>query len=107
MGRRLSGYNGTTYSWGTSTGQKCSSPHGNIMPDSFADTGAAPAQPGNYLSAAYTGNYLNWYFGTSPTSWGAGARRKPGTLERIEIARTAAKQLVDSLINVRMDLRRR
>jgi type IV pilus assembly protein PilY1 len=98
-------YNGTTYSWGTSgTSPRCFVPTRTYNARLAADTGTAPAQPGSYLDATYTGNYLNWYFGTSPTTWGSGARRKPGTLQRIEIARTAAKQLVDSLINMRMGL---
>src|SRR5712691_2829926 len=97
-------YNGSIFSWGTSTGQKCFIPTRTYNARLVADLGVSPAQPGSYLDATYTGNYLNWYFGSSPTKWGIGARRKPGTLQRIEIARTAAKQLVDSLINVRIGL---
>jgi type IV pilus assembly protein PilY1 len=98
-------YNGTAYNWGTSgTSPKCFVPTRTYNARLVADSGVSPFEPGIYLDATYTGNYLNWYFGSTPTNWGAGARRKPGTSQRIEIARTAAKQLVDSLINVRMGL---
>jgi hypothetical protein len=55
-------------------------------------------------SAQYTGNYLNWYFGSSPTGWGTDARNKPGTQRRIDIAQGAASTLVSTLNNVRVGL---
>jgi type IV pilus assembly protein PilY1 len=98
----------TTYSWGTGTGSGTRGPKRCFRRDQeydarlYADSGSTPAQPGNYLDAVYTGNYLNWYFGVSP--WTNGARLKPGVERRMTIAQTAAKQLVDSLSNMRMGL---
>lgn len=67
------------------------------------------SRPGTYLPAVYTGNYLNWYFGqasayTSAANFGASASRKAGTTTRLEIAKTTAKTVVDSLSNVRVGL---
>lgn len=63
--------------------------------------------------AQYSGNYLNWYFGsgndgsgyldTTP-NWGDGAVRKPGTSSRMEIAKTAATALVGSLDSANVGL---
>lgn len=64
--------------------------------------GSGCREPGNYLAAVYTGNYLNWYFGTGTLSgW---TDRRPGTQTRMEIAKSAAKQVVDSLDRVRVGL---
>jgi type IV pilus assembly protein PilY1 len=60
--------------------------------------------PSSYLPAQYTGNYLNWYFGSAPINWGTAARRKPGTAPRLDIAKDAAKTLVASLSAVRVGL---
>jgi type IV pilus assembly protein PilY1 len=95
--------NGSTLSWGTSGTSRCFVPTRTYNARLYGDVGS-PAQPVSYLDAAYTGHYLNWYFGSAPTNWGLAAQRKPGTLQRIEIARTAGKQLVEAVSNVRMGL---
>jgi type IV pilus assembly protein PilY1 len=86
---------GTDYVLGTGSGERC-----------FVSTTNYLAQLNNdgsfgYLPSQYTGNYLNWYFSstTDPTGctndWTSG--RKPCTQSRIMIARTAGKNLVDSM----------
>lgn len=53
------------------------------------------ADGANYLSADYTGHYLNWYFGSSPsTGWDD---RKPGTETRLEVAKKGAKAALDTI----------
>lgn len=91
--------NTTNFDWGTSSGRRCFDPalRYNARLNADASCGSGCVGPGNYLDAVYTGDYLNWYFGSAPTSWGAGASRKPGTRSRMEIARTASKQVLDSL----------
>lgn len=62
----------------------------------------------NYLSSEYSGNYLNWYFTNSgnngPANFGAWSRKRPGTYTRMEIAQTAASDLMDNLKNIRVGL---
>jgi type IV pilus assembly protein PilY1 len=88
------------YTFGTGIGQRCFDPA--LRYNAKLETNAL-------VDAVYTGHYLNWYFGNSPTyttaaTFGSGAKRKPGTQSRLEIAKTAAKNLVDSLGNVRLGL---
>lgn len=114
---------GSFYTYGTAAGQKCFDPslrynarlHANNSSTSTSTTtcgsGNTPCYyPGGTLTdSIYTGNYLNWYLG-SPTAYssaanfGANARRKSGTSTRMEVARTAAKSLVDNLAGVRLGL---
>lgn len=110
---------GTDYDWGTNTtgtgitgkSKRCFDPavsyttvrlHGNSPDPGIGST----KSPSGYLSAAYSGNYLNWFFGTAPTNWGTDARKKPGTQTRMEIAQQAANGLLDSLaaLKVRVGL---
>ncbi|MBP1598471.1 MAG: pilY1, partial [Acidobacteria bacterium] len=114
---------GTTYSFGTAAGQKCFNPVLKYNARLNADTASSSSgtcgagftncnYPGSgYLDAVYTGNYLNWYFGSAPNytsaaNFGANAQRKSGTQTRIEVARTAAKSVIDSfdLLRVRLGL---
>ena len=57
-------------------------------------------------STRYSGNYLNWYFGPydGGNPFGAGATRKPVAVNRMEAAKAAAHQLLDSLSNVRVGI---
>lgn len=64
-------------------------------------------------SYVYTGRYLNWYFsnddGSGPANFGLGARRKPGTYNRLEASKVAANKLLDpvtGLTNARVALAR-
>jgi len=64
-----------------------------------------------YAVGSYSGNYLNWYFGSAPTNFaptlaadGDRPRRKPDTVRRLEIARDAAVELVNTQNNVRFGL---
>ncbi|RDE18497.1 hypothetical protein DV711_17795 [Motiliproteus coralliicola] len=94
----------------------CFDPTENYQARLYADNGSSPAMPGSYLAAQYTGKYLNWYFGsdtdglnyeTSSTAWdwgGAGVRVKPDVLRRMDIAKKAATDLVDSLTGVNFGL---
>lgn len=95
-------YSSTNYVWGTGTGQKCFGTATIYGARLNADGGTAPS---SYLDAEYNGNYLNWYFnaGNTTPAWTT-QQNKPGTQSRIEIARTSAKNLVDSLGNVRLGL---
>ena len=119
------GVGSTGRRFGTSVGQFCFDPALRYNARLNADTGSSalgdcgtggtPCNfPGTgYLDAVFTGNYLNWYFcsGTAPScntaaNFGANAQRKAGTQTRIEITRTAAKNIIDSLDNVRVGLAR-
>ena len=69
---------GITYSFGTAAGQKCFNPGLKYNARLNADTASTASGtcgagftncnfPGSgYLDAVYTGNYLNWYFGSAP-----------------------------------------
>ncbi|WP_022940068.1 pilus assembly protein [Psychromonas hadalis] len=57
-----------------------------------------------YGTASYKGNFLNWYF--SDANFGVGARKKPGTKIRMEVAQEAATALIDSLQNIRVGIAR-
>jgi type IV pilus assembly protein PilY1 len=97
-------YSSNNYVLGTATGQRCFGTASTYGARLNATAGTSPAS--SYLDADYSGNYLNWYFNannTTPT-WTSGQQKKPGTLSRIEIAKTSAKNLVDSLSNVRLGL---
>lgn len=101
--------NGSSYNaglpFGTAAGQLCFDPalRYNIALKQYPS--------GDYT--AYEGNYLNWYFCTgaagscnSGANFGAGAQRKPGTRTRLEVAKTAAAAIVNSLDTVRTGLAR-
>ena len=64
--------------------------------------------PDGYLQAEYTGNFLNWYFAntalTNSDNFGIDGRQKTGTNTRMEIAKTAAVTLVNSMDNTRLGL---
>lgn len=97
-------YSSNNYVLGTATGQRCFATASTYGARLNATGGTSPG--GGYLDTDYSGNYLNWYFNanTSTPTWTSGQQKKPGTLSRIEIAKTAAKSLVDSLSNVRLGL---
>jgi len=74
----------------------------------FSNTGTYSASllapTGSYLDADYSGHFLNWYFGdydsptTPPSGWTDRKLVTTGTVQtRIEITRTAAKSVIDSL----------
>jgi type IV pilus assembly protein PilY1 len=114
--------------FGTDAGQFCFNPSlyynarlnadSTLTSNGASQCGSAANAPcnypsSNYLDAVYTGNFLNWYFctGAAPNcntaaNFGADARRKAGTSTRLEIARTASKNIVDSLDKVRVGLAR-
>jgi len=87
---------GTDYPWGTSSGKRCFEPDTNYTNVKLNTNGIT-----NYLPAQYKGNYLNWYFNQArdpagcANTWGSG--KKPCTLSRMEIAKSASKGLIDSL----------
>ena len=112
--------------WGTGSGngisgraKSCFNPSASYSARLFANSGD-PKVPSGYLTAKYTGNYLNWYFGwntaspptgTTPlagsyqaVNFGAGAERKPNTKQRIEIAKDSATNLINTTSNVRVGL---
>ncbi len=94
---------GSSYIWGTATGQRCFAPTGRYLAKLAADGGSAPT---GYLPGEYRGNFLNWYFqvGNTTPAWGAGQQKKPGTATRMEIAKGAATALLDTLNGVRVGL---
>lgn len=53
--------------------------------------------PGNRGPARYSGNYLNWYFGSAPTLFGQGAQRKPNTQSRYQVMQEVTSNLLDNL----------
>ncbi len=122
-------YNSATYDWGTggtgATGVASHSVACFAGGDSFearlyGDAGSTTYDPGNYLGAQYTGNYLNWFFGSSADgtsypsvtdtvpdkspSWASGSRTKPGVKRRIDVAKAATHNLLASMSDVRIGL---
>ena len=57
-----------------------------------------------YGSASYTGNFLNWYFSDSGSNFGADAERKPDTETRMEVAKSVATDLIESLEDIRVGI---
>ncbi len=110
-GRPYFRVDGNYYEWGTSGNKgplgyskRCFKPNSEYNAWLYANLGNNTKYPSSYGDAGFSGNYLNWYFGSSPTSWGYGARNKPGTLRRIDIAKQTANNLVNDLVDVRMGL---
>lgn len=107
---------GKTYSWSASgTSGRCFDPSKDYMARLFGQGGNGKAKsPDSYLPAQYSGNYLNWYFSSSPTNWGTDAHSKrlpiptsapySYALQRIDIAKTAATNLISSLDDTRVGL---
>lgn len=119
---------GSDFDWGTddsagaigATGKavRCFDPTGSYMARLYGEGGNGNTKsPGSYLWAQYTGHYLNWYFGSRPNpdctaytvgilagNWGTDARRHPCNQRRMDIAKAAAKDLVNSLSRVRLGL---
>ncbi|MES2936538.1 MAG: PilC/PilY family type IV pilus protein [Pseudomonadota bacterium] len=97
-------YGGTSYRHTTQTAgsgtQKCFDNAATYGARLLADTGT-PKAPNGYLDSDYSGHYLNWYFGNysgALTGWVDRKLVSSGAVEtRIEIARTSAKSVVDSL----------
>jgi len=48
-------------------------------------------------SATYSGNYLNWYYGSDPAIFGANAIRKPNTKSRYQVMQEVTNELLDHL----------
>lgn len=103
-----------TYDWGNTAGngytgrtKRCFDPDEQYEGMLYANADASWGKYANgYGETLYSGNYLNWYFGSLPNLWGSTARNKPGTLRRIEVERNVAKQLINSLDDVRIGLAR-
>lgn len=92
---------GNNYQWGTGSGKRCFVPTWDYKAKLYADNGPGTGTSG-YLPAEYKGNYLNWYFdktkdpGGCSNTW-SGSGKKPCSLSRMEIAKSASKGLIDSL----------
>lgn len=105
-------YGNYTYDWGTSPGdgytgrpKRCFDPNLDYSSALYANYNASWAKyASGYGTTLYSGNYLNWYFGSAPNFWGSSARSKPGTERRIEVAQDSAVELVDGLEDVRVGL---
>jgi type IV pilus assembly protein PilY1 len=87
------------------TDRRCFARNGQYLAQLLADNNGGP---GSYLPALYTGNYLNWYFGNSgghPDSGWTDRKRLSNAAvtagnrveRRVEISRSAAKQVIDTL----------
>lgn len=74
----------------------------NLKFDRCTDTDGFTGVP--YGASPYSGNYLNWYFGSTPTNWGSSAQSKPGAPSRIEVARSVLTAFVNGLSSVRVGL---
>lgn len=100
---------GTDYDWGNTTGKRCFNPTLQYKVKIYADSGSdlctgattcyEPDNP-DIGEAVYSGAYLNWYMGydvpvgTMLTGW---TNRRPGTKDRMEVARQAGKDIVNAL----------
>jgi len=82
------------------SGNNISNLFNSLKNDRCTDTGGSNTTA--YGPATFSGNYLNWYFGSTPTNWGSSAQIKPGVQSRIQIARSVMTSLVNSLTNVRV-----
>lgn len=92
--------------FGTDSGQRCFDP-------ALRYNARLKSPVSDYLDTAYDGNFLNWYLCSNAASgcnmaanFGVGATRKPGTQTRMEIAKTAASTIINSLDTVRTGLAR-
>lgn len=65
---------------------------------------AGTSYPSDENGRSYSGNYLNWYFGSSPQDWGKTATQKPGQYTRLDLARQAVTAWLNSLPNSRVGL---
>jgi len=104
-------YGNTHYDWGTvdapgpnGFAKRCFDLAQSYSALLYANNGDNTKSSGGYSYGQFTGNYLNWYFGSAPTNWGSEARSKPGSSRRIDIAQIASKSLVDTLNNVRVGI---
>lgn len=113
-GRPYIRYSGTNYDWGTTPGNGSTGrPKRCFQNDQMynarlygnANNGQAKF-PSGYANTRYSGNYLNWYFGSAPTSWGNSARNKPDTVRRVDVQRDVAVQTLNGLNDVRVGLTR-
>ncbi len=106
---------GTSYDWGNSQPNT----KGNTKKDTRCFNNTAIYNANLYNSASkiqaqvtyvsdeagrsYSGNYLNWYFGSSPTYWGD-VTQKAGQATRLDLARSAVTAWINSLPNGRVGL---
>lgn len=118
-------YGSNNYDWGTSgsgaTGKtiKCFNPSAQYDASLFAgnyNNSSGTTNDYSYygsgsLPASYSGNYLNWYFGSNPSNntygsvvsdWGSNPssspiQKRPGSMQRMEVAKSASQSLIDSL----------
>lgn len=97
-----------TYRFGTGSNRACFNPsryyRARLLANNVANcgNGIVCKNPGSYLSAVYSGNYLNWYFGdpsnyTSPASLDYATGRKLDTKTRLEIAKSSANAVLDTI----------
>lgn len=104
-------YNGNNYRHSTQTSTStfgnnsflCFSRNAEYDAHLLAST-SSNTEPPNFLPSTYTGNYLNWYFGTtcSGTNAWSGSKKPLGTCggsvqTRMEIAIGSSKKMVDTL----------
>lgn len=104
----------SAYVWGNTPGRgSYGYPKKCFTPDAFYQTsiianqqysrdwrGPGLGNSGQYPGyTTYSGNYLNWYFGSAPTEFGYNAARKPDTKSRYQVMQTVTNSLLDSLAN--------
>ncbi len=116
LGQPYSCFDSTTFDWGVNVGtdpgptghsKRCFQHDGEYKAKLYADANSGSRKyPSGYADTTYTGNYLNWYFGTSPHQWGSSARNKPGTQRRLDVQRDVAIGLVNQINHVRVGLTR-
>jgi type IV pilus assembly protein PilY1 len=92
-------WSGTTYTFGTSN---C------FDPNKIYNADLAESSANLSADSVYAGNYLNWFFNTNYGSFDNNGRKtSSGAIiapSRIEVAKTASNNLVNSLNNVRFGL---
>lgn len=110
----------TYYTFGSTGGNNCFIPdqyynaalnayNTGINENGSGGRGSSMNKAQAWPPAIYTGNYLNWYFGSSATpatadNFGAGAQMKSNVNTRINIAKSAASTVVTGLDKVRIGL---
>lgn len=91
-------HKGSGVAWGTSGKGKCFANRRIYL----ASLNTAMEGPKGF--GEYSGNYLNWYFGSAPTNWGSKASMKPGTRKFLDVQEAVMLELFDEIKNTRVGL---
>lgn len=95
-------YDGTDYTFGNGVGDKCFNDTSTYTRARLYANSSNNTTVGNYGYGSYKGHYLNWYFNTATGGFADG--KKENTSTRMQIAKIAAKEMIDGLDGIRVGL---